>query len=217
MSRQFNEVIQPNEPLLVYGKPGSSMGDKSFSKKFGKQNTNTGRKGELIVFDKLRNPDNGWMPHDMALMCSLIVPGKSADIDFAMVMGNKILLVDAKLYRQDGGFYWNFGDSPAMHQNLSRYKTGSGKEVNLSRSAIMAKDIISRNMPGYEVEAIVVFTTDPKNPRAKAPNTTFLTYPGGVKAYNDKGAKKFIKKYFRGQQRTMATYNGEVALKKLVQ
>lgn len=215
--RQFNEIIEPNEPLLVYGKPGASMGKKEFSKKFGGSNTKTGRKGELILFDKLRNPDTGWMPHDMALMCSLIVPGKSADIDFAMIMGNKILLVDAKLYRQDGGFFWNFGDSPVMRRNFSKYTSSSGNEVHLSRSAIMAKDIISKNMPGYEVEAIVVFTTDPKNPHAKSPNTSFLTYPGGIKAYNDKGAEKFIKKFFKGQNRTVATYNGEVALRKLVQ
>lgn len=215
--RQFNDVIEPNEPLLVYGKPGTSMGNKEFSNKFGKQNTNIGRKGELIVFDKLRNPKDGWMPHDMALMCSMIIPGKQADIDFAMVMGNKILLLDAKLYSQSGGFFWNFGDSPVMRHNLSRYTTSSGKDVKLSRSAIMAKDIISQKMPGYEVEAIVVFTTDPKNPNAKMPNTSFLTYPGGIKAYNDAGARKFIKKYFRGQKRTVATHNAEVALKKLVQ
>lgn len=213
----FNDVIEPNEPLLVYGKPGTSMGSKGFSNKFGKQNTKTGRKGEVIVFDKLRNPDTGWMREDIPLFCSLIIPGKNADIDFAMVMGNKVLLVDAKLYRQDGGFFWNFGDSPVMRRNLSRYTSTSGNNVTLSRSAIMAKDIISKKMPGYDVEAIVVFTTDPKNPHAKMPNTSFLTYPGGIKAYNDAGAKRFIRRYFRGQKRTAATYNGEVALKKLVQ
>lgn len=201
----------------VYGRAGTSMNSAGFQNKFGKSNSKIGQRGEAVLMHKLRDRNNGWLPAEIPLFCSLIVPGKSSDIDFAMVNGNKILLVDAKMYRQDGGWYWNFGDSPVMRRNFSKYRSKSGNQVKLSKSMIMAKDILSQKLPGYQVEAIVVFTTDPRNPRATAPNTTFLTYPGGVKAYNDAGARKFINRFFRGTRRTPETLKAEHFLKSITQ
>lgn len=214
---RFNDRIKPNQPFLNYGRPGTSMDQDGFSKQFGKGNTSAGAKGEVILFNKMRNPKNPMLSPDIPLFCSMRVPGKSSDIDFAAVLGNKILLIDAKMFGQDGGFYWSLGNPPVLRKNLGKYRTRSGRDVKLSKSMIMAKNILQKQFPDYDVEAIVVFVTDPRNPRAKQPNTMLLNYPGNVKAFNERGAKRFMKKFFRGQNRTVASYNAEVALKKLVQ
>lgn len=208
--------IPQHEPYKVFGRAATSMTGRDFQTKFGATNTRAGSRGEQVLFEKLRKK-GGWLKPDIPLMCSLKLTGKQSDIDFAIVHGNKILLVDAKMYQQNGGFYWNLGDSPIMHKGLGTYKTSGGKQVKLSRSMIMAKDIISRELPGYTVESIVIFTVDPKNRNSTMPNTTFLTYPGGVKALNDRSGKRFIRKFFRGQKRTEKTVRAENYLKRMVQ
>lgn len=213
MSKKQN--IPPAENYAVYGRAATSMGRNGFQGKFGKSNTKAGAKGERILAEKLRDK---WLPKEVPLFCSLIVPGKSSDIDFAVVQGNKILLIDAKMYRQDGGFFWNWGASPSIKRNLSAYTTGrNNNPVTMSKSMSMARDVISRKMPGYVVESIVVLTTDHNNRNAKQPNTMFLTYPGGVKALNDSAARRYIKRFFRGQKRTAKTYSAEQFLKKITQ
>lgn len=216
MFGQEKKFIPPVSPYKVYGTVGKSMSTDGFSRQFGQSATKSGFKGEQVMFDMLRNPANGWAAADMPVFCSLLVPGKSSDIDFALCRGDKILLLDAKYYRGDGGFYW-LNKNGTLMRNFSKYTTSSGKNVNPSRSMVMAKSIISKQLPKHKVESLVVFVSDPKNPKAKAPNTMFLTYPGGVQTANERNAGRMIRRFFRGESRNEYTVEAEMYLKSLVQ
>lgn len=220
----FDKFLQPHaekiaagEPYKVYGRAASTMSDSGFKRKVGSYANSAGAKGEHILFEKLRNPKNGWVPADTPLFCSLKVPGKNSDIDFVIVRGSKVLLIDAKMYRQDGGFYWNYGDRSTMMRNLSTYTTKSGDPMKLSKSMVMAKDIISRNLPGFTVESLVIMTTDDSNPKAKKPMTWFLKFPGDITVCNDSSAPRYIRRFLGGQVRTTDTYNAEKFLRGFVQ
>lgn len=191
--------INPNLPLpeefLVYGTAGQSMENKEFSQKFGKNSTASGSKGENILFHELRKP-GGILPANIPLMCSLKVPGYSSDIDFAVAMGNKVLLIDAKFYQQDGGWYWNTkGDRTTFHKNFGKYKTRNGNVVKLSKSDIASENILDRQLKFTDVKSAVVFVTDPSNPSAKAPHV-HMKFPGEVEAFNMKNFEKFFVKFF---------------------
>lgn len=203
--------VPPPPAYQFFGTPAASM-DSNFQSEFGKANTRAGSKGEQILFRRLRDR-NGWLPADVSLFCSMGVPGKRADIDFAICKGNRILLIDAKMYRQDGGIYWNSGDR--INRNLGAYKTSQGKTVTMTRSMQMAKDILSREMPNHLVEGIVVFTNDPNNRKAKVPNTRFLRFPGKIRVYNDRTAQRYIASFLGGQKRTAATVQAERFLQRL--
>lgn len=211
------DKIAAGEPYKVYGRAASTMQDADFQRKVGSYANSAGAKGERIMFEKLRNPKNGWIPADTPLFCSLKVPGKSSDIDFAVVRGSKVLLIDAKMYRQDGGFYWNYGDRSKMMRNFGPYTTKSGSDMKLSKSMDMARDILSRKLPGFTVESVVIMTSDDSNPQAKKPNTWFLKFPGDITVCNDSSAPRFIRRFLGGQVRTTDTYNAEKYLRGLVQ
>lgn len=199
-----------------YGSAGKSMQGKGFQKKFGKTNSRVGASGERILFNRLRDRNHGWLRPEIPLFCSLKVPGYDSDIDFVVAYGRKILLIDAKKYKQDGGIFWNFPGSNIIRHGWTKYRSkhGSGKPITMSKSMIMAKDIISRRFPGYEVEAIVVFVTDRNLRNSKEPMVRFLTFPGGVKSYNESSAQKFIKKFFRSEKQPSQV---EKTLRKMVQ
>lgn len=204
----------PTPPLNdITGKAATSMSNKNFKKKFGQSSTRSGARGEKILVEKLRD----WLPADVRLFCSLSVPGKSSDIDFACVAGDKVFLIDAKLYRQDGGWFWNSGDSKNIKRNFSTYKSSKGNPVKMSQSMAMARDIFEKKFPGYKIIPIVILTTDPNVRGAKTPHTRFLTFPGGVKAYNDRSGKRFLKRSTRGVKRTEKTYRMEKFLETIVQ
>lgn len=209
--------IAPGEAYKVYGTPAATMNDKDFQRKVGKGRAAAGSKGEQLVFNKLREK-GGWAPADTPVFCSLKVPGKATDIDFAIVRGSKVLLIDAKMYRQDGGFFWNYGDRTHIRRGFGHYRNSKGETMTLSKSMVMAKDIISRNLPsGFTVEAMVVFTTDNYNPNAKMPTTWALKYPGNIAVCNDASAPRFINRFLGGQKRTTDTHNAERYLRSLVQ
>lgn len=209
--------IAPGEAYKVFGTPAATMQDRDFQRKVGKDRASSGNKGEHLVFEKLRR-QGGWAPADTPVFCSLKVPGKSSDIDFAIVRGSKVLLIDAKMYRQDGGFYWNYGDRTHIRRGLGHYTTRDGKQMKLSKSMIMAKDIISRHLgSGFTVEAMVVLTTDNANSNAKMPTTWALKYPGNIPVCNDVSAARFINRFLGGQKRTTDTHNAEKFLRTLVQ
>lgn len=210
--------LEPHPDYKFFGSPATSMGNKEFSDKFGVTNTRSGQIGEQKLFETLRGR-GGWLPAHIPLFCSLHTPGSdSADIDFAIVNGNRILLIDAKYWRQDSGFLWNFGDDGAnMFEGIKRWKNKSGKPYHFSRSMIMAKNNIAKALPGFQVEAIVIMVTDHKYKNTRLPNTTFLTAPGGVKVLNMRSAKRYIAKYLRGSTRTVDTYNAEKFLERYTQ
>lgn len=198
----------------VYGKAAKSMASNEFKKKFG-NTTGAGARGERLLFERLRNHI---LPSSIPLFCSMHVTGKKSDIDFAIVSGKKILLIDAKYMRQDGGFYWNLGhESRSIYKGFGKYKTSNGKDIQLSRSMDMAKDIVGKKLPGFTVESIVVFVTDPRAKNAKMPTTTLLHYPGGIKVFNERGANRYIRSFIRGQKRTWDTVKAENVLKSMVQ
>lgn len=195
-----------------YGNAGASFAQDDFQYK---DTAKSGALGERILAKKL----DKWVPEGFSIFCSLRVPGKRSDVDFAIVAGGDVLLVDAKLFRQDGGFLWNMGsESKNIYRYLSPYTTAKGKRINLSRSMIMAKDIYSRHIKtAVKVEPIVVITNNPKTKNAKMPVTWALTYPGGVKVYNDRAAERYIRKWCEKRGRTKRTPIIERELKKLVQ
>lgn len=208
---------------ITYGRAGKSMSSESFRYK---DTAKIGARGERILAEKLRGSmrRKGWIHPDIPLFSSLKIPGKYSDVDFAVTNGNKVLLIDAKIFRQDGGFYWNIGnDSTDIFRGFSRYraskgnKKGAGEVLKLSRNMNMARDIFRKKLPGFTVESIVVVTTDESLRNSKMPNTMFLTYPGGIKTYNDAGAKRFIKKFLGKPNRTENTIRAERVLKKYTQ
>lgn len=204
-----------------HGDPGTSMGNKSFLEKFGKDNTKAGKLGEVILFHKLREP-SGWMKSDMPLFCSLIPDKKyKSDIDLAVAMGNKVLLIDAKMYKS-GGFYWNIRTS--VFRNFRRYATNRydkkkrktiKQPVEMSQSMAMAKDKVKRMLGNnYEVEACVVLVSNPASSKGM-PTTFMMRYPGNIKVFNEHGAEKFFKKFFKGQEYTKQTEIAERKLKRI--
>lgn len=209
--------IPTPEPYQVYGTPAASMDSSEFSGKFGKESTKSGAKGEQILYNELRKP-GGILPANIPLICSLQVPGYNSDIDFAVAAGNKVLLIDAKFYRQDGGFYWNTkGDRTHFNRNFSRYRTRSGKDVTLSKSDIASQEILGRELRGTEVKSIVVFVTDPGSNTAKQP-TVFMKFPGEVKAVNmSKFQKEFVNFFHNSSGYDNVTYNNIKYLSSLCQ
>lgn len=211
------------EQYRYYGNAGTSMGDMSFMKKFGKSNTQAGKMGEMILFHKLREP-HGWLKSDMPLFCSLIPDRKyKSDIDFAVAMGNKVLLIDAKMYKS-GGFYWNIGDK--VYRNFGPYKTERfdkklGKKtsspVKMSKSMDMARDKVQQLLGDkYTVESCVILVTNPSSKQGLS-TTWLMRYPGNIRVFNEYGAEKFINKFFKNQDYTKETAIAEKKLKKLVQ
>lgn len=213
MFDRSGETLPPPPAYQFYGTPAASM-NADFKAEFGSINTRAGSKGERILFRRLRDR-KGWLPADVPLFCSMGVPGKRSDIDFAICKGNRILLIDAKMYRQDGGVYWNRRNNPGINRNFGPYISSKGNKVTMSRSMEMARDVLSRELPNHLVEAIVVFTNDPDNPRAKVPFTRFLTFPGGIRVYNDRTAQRYIASFLGGQQRTKQTLQAERYLARL--
>lgn len=201
-----DNVFAEIQPYQVYGQVGTSFSDNDFVKKTGKKRASAGQKGEQMLFEKLRNQKNGWLPADAPLFCSLKVPGKASDIDFAVIRGDKVLLIDAKIFRQIGGFFWNMGAArDFMNHNFGRYKNSSGKEMHLGKNMDMARDIVSRNMPGFKVESVVICMTYPGKP---VTNTMFLKYPGNIRVLSVKSAPRYIAKFFRGTKNTEKTLWG---------
>jgi len=201
-----NKVFQNIQPYQVYGHAGSSFSDQEFVKKTGKSRAKAGQQGEQMLFEKLRNHKNGWLPADAPLFCSLKVPGKQSDIDFAVIRGDKVLLIDAKIFRQVGGFFWNMGSArDFMNHNFGKYKNSRGEEMYLSKNMAMARDIVSKNMPGFKVESIVVCMTYPGKP---VTNTMFFKYPGNIRVLSIKSAPRYIAKFFRGTKNTEKTLWG---------
>lgn len=185
----------PHE-YMVYGSAGKSMGTEGFSQAFGKSTAASGLKGEEILFHELRKP-GGIVPASIPVICSMKVPGYSSDIDFAVAMGNRVLLIDAKYYRQDGGVYWNTKfDRTKMYRNFSPYKTKSGKGFTLSKNDIAAEEIIGRNLGHTDVSSIVVFVTDNSLRNAKEPHV-FMKFPGEVKAVSMRNLRKEFINFFR--------------------
>lgn len=224
MSKDKKKIEKP-KPYTFYGKAGATFSDKDVQNKFGKSSVSSGALGEKILFNRLRGDirrkTGGWLPEDIPLFCSLKVPGKASDIDFAFVVGNKIILIDAKMYGQSGGWYWSKGNDDYLHHNLGYYETSRGKKVKLSASMRMAQDTLSRSATvkkyGIEVYAITILVRNEKVKGSKNPNTWFLKYPGGIQAYNEFWGQFFIKRICRRAKRTQATQAAEAYLKRLVQ
>lgn len=191
----MNKSIPTPEEFMVYGTAGKSMGKADFREAFGKETAASGSRGEQILLHEMRKP-GGIVPASIPVICSMNLPGYSSDIDFAVAMGNKVLLIDAKYYRQDGGVYWNTkGDRSKMYRNLSRYRTKSGKEIHLSNNDIAAENIIGRKLKNTEVSSIVVFVSDKSLANAKEPHV-FMKFPGEVKAVSMKNFKREFVKFF---------------------
>lgn len=214
----MSQNMKPLQDYMFFGKPATSMNTSEFKNQFGSVNTRSGQIGEQKLFEYLRGK-GGWLPAHIPLFCSLHTPGADrADIDFAVVNGNRVLLIDAKYWRQDSGFLWNFGDNGEyMFEGFGRWKSKNGKPYHFSRSMIMAKENIQRDLKGFQVESIIVMVTDHKYKNTRLPNTMFLTAPGGVKVLNMKSAKRYIAQYFKGTERTVDTYNAERYLERYTQ
>ena len=212
------KLLPPHDPYTVFGTAGQSMNDTSFSKKFGKKNTRVGKSGEELLFKMMRGR-GGWLPPEIPLYCSLRIPDVkyNIDSDFAICNGNRVLLIDAKYWKQSSGFLWNIsGDGDNMFEGLRRWKSNKGEPYSFSRSMVTAKDVFKRKLPGYQVEAIVVLVTG-HGKNTRLPNTWFLRAPGGIKVFNNHSAQRYIRSFLRGTKRTEATRNAEILLERCVQ
>ncbi len=214
-----------SKKYAYYGSAGKTFQDKKVKEKFGAKSTRAGSRGERLLFKKLRGPKKdrslGWLPADVPLFCSLKVPGKASDIDFAICRGDTILLIDAKMYGQSGGIYWSKGNDPHIYYNAGKYIASNGDEVKMSKSMIMAKDILSRSHTvkkhGLKVEAAVFFVSDTSKKNTKLPFVWFLRFPGGIKTYNERGAYFFLKRFLLFKRRTDQTKVAEEYLRSLCQ
>lgn len=133
---------------------------------------------------------------------------EKADVDIVLASGKHILLIDVKMWsaqerKPDGTYrrkhYWTipFTDLPMV--NLSPLKShGAWK---LSRSMNMARSRFSQALPGYHVEAIVVFV--PVGKQRHVPGVSFLRWPGRIFSYASGDAVRAIhQKLGRGGVKT---------------
>lgn len=135
---------------------------------------------------------------------------ENADADIVLSTGRRILLIDVKMWSAQertasGSYkrktYWTIPFLGLPMVNFSPLRHGSNGEWRLSRSMEMARSRFSDELPGYQVESIVVFV--PVGKSKHVPGVTFLRWPGGIKSYASGDAVRFIRSYLgRGGQKT---------------
>ena len=151
-------------------------------------------------------------PHSYEIFHSLNIPRGAqdrktfdGDVDFAIASGNRLVLIDAKLWRP--GLYWSIKFPPRTviellgNQKYSVWAQWLNRKVLGRRIALRGlsahvdgKWFLSQNMElaleryraclephGVEVSAMVVFVAAPREPRFLS--VSLLRWPGGIATF----------------------------------
>lgn len=109
-------------------------------------------------------------------------PGQTvyqSDVDMALASGNRLVLIDAKMFSA-GHAYWSaFG---MIFKGFSPMKDNSGNNVKLSKNMALALARYKEALPGHRVEAVVVFV--PSGNKSQLPTSvSLLRWPGRIRSY----------------------------------
>lgn len=162
-----------------FGSAGKNLDGKA-SDKFGRNNARAGAVGERYLSNAIRKHPQAKM---YTMYQSLMMPkGKNnrrqvsprfndVDIDFAIASGNKVVLVDCKMWSSKY-FYWSL----AGHL-MKNFSMGD----RLSKNMEMARAKLREELPGCQVEAIVCFV--PVKGGRLPRSVGFLIWPGRIRSY----------------------------------
>ena len=171
-------------PTIMGNRPGQSMANASFnSDKDYAKNAVSGSRGEVKVMELLQE----WCPNDSIIFPSVKIPGQGveADIDFCVIRGNRILLVDAKNYK--GGVTYSSDTSDPEHRIIENGVFG-GK--NMGQSMTMAVNRLQKILPGYVVDGLVLFA-----PLGEPSDVRNLVWPGGYRTYYGVEGRPIVQGY----------------------
>lgn len=109
-------------------------------------------------------------------------PGQTnyqSDVDMALASGNRLVLIDAKMYAS-GYTYWSaFG---RVFKGTQILKDDDGNPRRLSRNMELAVTRYREALPGCRVEGVVIFVASGK--KSQLPNSvSLLRWPGGIRSY----------------------------------
>lgn len=177
--------------MKSYGNAGTSLGKGAANGGLDANRAKVGSKGEQVLDERLRKEFS--KDPDVHLFRSMQVPGKrnwGVDVDFILVSGRTAVLVDSKVGKQ-GKFYWNLGPTLMCGFGPDKYKNKSGKMVRrdpMSKNMDMAVNLWAKELRKVGVTDVVgMIIYVPSSSKGKTvSNTTFLKYPGGIKAYVDR-------------------------------
>ena len=148
------------------------------SSQFGKKNAAAGAVGERILFSEL---DSNPFTSGYDIWSSMRLPNYSpnVDVDIVVSSGNKVVLLDSKMWAAAHN-YWSIFGMPMQDFAPRRERDGSWKA--LSKNMANAKDRYTREMPFAQVSAMVLFV--PTGKRKTPPKSVrFLKFPGNVRSY----------------------------------
>lgn len=182
--------------MPFYGATGATFSGEEALRKFG-ANTASGAIGERKLASIFVKSD---LDRDYSIWASIRTPsakggrGKSyrTDIDFAIANGNRLVIIDAKMWSSKN-FWWSFMGLPFFGFAPHLDKT-TGKWKPLSGNMAMSVDRFRETLPGSVIEGMVVFT--PSNKRGDLPpNVFFLRWPGGIRSFLPSSAVRRIRKF----------------------
>ena len=164
----------------VFGKPGCGLNASGF----GKDRVEAGQKGEMNLAKLFYKTGLLDLPN-VYTFWSLYLPGTGLDVDVdcAVLVGNTILLVDAKMYKSNAEYIYT-GDGRGQ---LTCTDTTTGnvvKTYQLSRSMPMARDKYAEYFTSESIIPVVALCPGSGGNAAVAPNVTGVEGTRVFQAYD---------------------------------
>lgn len=183
-----------------YGDAGKSLGSNEANNKFGRENAATGLRGEQYFRDAL---NRAGLKDEYDIWYSLKIPNDpsnrnatkySSDVDVALTSGNKLILIDVKMWSAQSAYWTLFGLPFKGIAPMIDKKKG----WRLSSNMAAAVDRYKKNVPKASIDAAVIFV--PTKPNGAAPMVSFLKWPGDIRSYTSQDGIRKIKKFLgRGE------------------
>lgn len=166
--------------MARFGEAGATFNDPKMHQKFG-HNAIIGAQGEKYYGNVL---DRAGISSQYEVHSSLNIPNVSnskssysSDVDFAVANGNTLILIDVKKWSA-GKMYWSFMGFPFKGMS-PMLKDGKWR---LSQNMVTAVERYQRNLPGINIEAMVVFVPTTRN-GAMPTSVGLLFWPGKIRSY----------------------------------
>lgn len=164
-----------------YGRAGSGISGAAGQARYGRQSAMAGAAGERRLAGAISRSSevSGYMSWS-----SLGIPTPrggerySSDVDIALASGNRLVLVDAKMWAA-GKIYWSILGYPMRGLAPMRSKGGLKR---LSRNMETAVARYRSQLPGHVVKGVVVFVPTSKGGGLPA-SVRLLRWPGGIRSY----------------------------------
>lgn len=167
-----------------FGEAGGSLRSAQATSKFGHRNAAIGQRGEQYFRTAL---ERAGLDDDYDIWYSLRIPSDptrrgaaqyTSDVDVALTSGNRLILVDVKMWSAAAPYWSLFGLPFKGITPMIDPKKG----WRLSGNMALAVDRYQKNLPGVRVEAAVIFV--PTKAGAPAPFVSLLKWPGGIRSYS---------------------------------